>query len=183
MSRATVLPNAAAPKSALGRYRLLSPTAGIRVSPLCLGAMNFGDAWYVSHCLSPLIWLILCFPLFLVYFMPGIEATSGLTHRPGKRTWVNATRRPPRASWISSSSRVVRRDISRTERPAKLFLPLASKQTSAYIHARLQVFKPVANALLLFLTTIGNFIDTANNYQNEVSQKALGKEPQTNTGL
>ncbi|KAK8161080.1 NADP-dependent oxidoreductase domain-containing protein [Phyllosticta citrichinensis] len=33
------------PKSALGYHRILSPNAGIRVSPLCLGAMNFGDAW------------------------------------------------------------------------------------------------------------------------------------------
>jgi aryl-alcohol dehydrogenase-like predicted oxidoreductase len=33
------------PKSLLGRHRILSPTAGVRVSPLCLGAMNFGDAW------------------------------------------------------------------------------------------------------------------------------------------
>lgn len=31
--------------SALGRYRLLSPTAAVRVSPLCLGAMSIGDAW------------------------------------------------------------------------------------------------------------------------------------------
>ncbi|CAK7200259.1 hypothetical protein SEUCBS139899_002950 [Sporothrix eucalyptigena] len=43
---------APAPKSALGRYRLLSPLAGVRVSPLCLGAMNFGDAWkdYMGAC-------------------------------------------------------------------------------------------------------------------------------------
>jgi len=33
------------PKSLLGRHRVLSPTAGVRVSPLCLGAMNFGEAW------------------------------------------------------------------------------------------------------------------------------------------
>ncbi|KAK9490127.1 hypothetical protein V1508DRAFT_400187 [Lipomyces doorenjongii] len=33
------------PKSLLGVHRILSPTAGIRVSPLCLGAMNFGEAW------------------------------------------------------------------------------------------------------------------------------------------
>ncbi len=33
------------PKSELGRYRILSPTAGIRVSPLQLGAMSIGDAW------------------------------------------------------------------------------------------------------------------------------------------
>ncbi len=36
------------PKSLLGRHRLLSPTAGIRVSPLCIGAMNFGEAWYLT---------------------------------------------------------------------------------------------------------------------------------------
>ncbi|OAA61863.1 norsolorinic acid reductase [Niveomyces insectorum RCEF 264] len=38
-----------APKSALGRYRLLSPSASVRVSPLCLGGMNFGDAWAVCN--------------------------------------------------------------------------------------------------------------------------------------
>jgi hypothetical protein len=32
-------------KSLLDFQRILSPTAGVRVSPLCLGAMNFGDAW------------------------------------------------------------------------------------------------------------------------------------------
>ncbi|KAL3419760.1 norsolorinic acid reductase (aldo/keto reductase) [Phlyctema vagabunda] len=32
-------------RSALSHYRMLSPTASVRVSPLCLGAMNFGDAW------------------------------------------------------------------------------------------------------------------------------------------
>lgn len=36
------------PKSALGRYRLLAPSAALKVSPLALGTMNFGDAWYVS---------------------------------------------------------------------------------------------------------------------------------------
>jgi len=29
----------------LNNYRLLAPNASVRVSPLCLGAMNFGDAW------------------------------------------------------------------------------------------------------------------------------------------
>jgi aryl-alcohol dehydrogenase-like predicted oxidoreductase len=38
-------PPAPTPKSLLGYHRILSPTAGVRVSPLCLGAMNFGDAW------------------------------------------------------------------------------------------------------------------------------------------
>ncbi|RPD64454.1 Aldo/keto reductase [Lentinus tigrinus ALCF2SS1-6] len=32
----------------LGRYRLLSPSAGVRVSPLCLGAMSLGEAWGAS---------------------------------------------------------------------------------------------------------------------------------------
>ncbi len=52
MSRATALPTSAPPVSALARYRLLAPSAGIRVSPLCLGAMNFGDAWkgYMGAC-------------------------------------------------------------------------------------------------------------------------------------
>lgn len=38
-------PAAPPPKSLLARYRMLSPTAAVRVSPLCLGAMNFGNAW------------------------------------------------------------------------------------------------------------------------------------------
>ncbi|KAJ5474137.1 hypothetical protein N7475_003703 [Penicillium sp. IBT 31633x] len=33
------------PTTPLGRYRVLSSTAGIRVSPLQLGAMSIGDAW------------------------------------------------------------------------------------------------------------------------------------------
>ncbi|ORX93868.1 putative aryl-alcohol dehydrogenase Aad14, partial [Basidiobolus meristosporus CBS 931.73] len=33
------------PSTELGRYRILSSTAGIRVSPLQLGAMSIGDAW------------------------------------------------------------------------------------------------------------------------------------------
>ncbi|KAI1081654.1 aldo/keto reductase [Whalleya microplaca] len=41
----TGLPIAPPVKSPLARYRILSPTASVRVSPLCLGAMNFGDAW------------------------------------------------------------------------------------------------------------------------------------------
>jgi len=33
------------PKTELGRYRVLSSTAGVRASPLQLGAMSIGDAW------------------------------------------------------------------------------------------------------------------------------------------
>ncbi|KAH8682760.1 NADP-dependent oxidoreductase domain-containing protein [Tricladium varicosporioides] len=37
-------PPAPAPESLLFRHRQLSPTASIKVSPICLGAMNFGNA-------------------------------------------------------------------------------------------------------------------------------------------
>ncbi|UDD63646.1 hypothetical protein AFCA_010907 [Aspergillus flavus] len=33
------------PRSPLDRHRQLAPSASVRVTPLCLGAMNFGDAW------------------------------------------------------------------------------------------------------------------------------------------
>ncbi|KDR66516.1 hypothetical protein GALMADRAFT_258994 [Galerina marginata CBS 339.88] len=33
------------PKTGLGRYRVLSPVAGVHVSPLQLGAMSIGDKW------------------------------------------------------------------------------------------------------------------------------------------
>ncbi|KAI0483421.1 aryl-alcohol dehydrogenase [Xylaria cf. heliscus] len=33
------------PPTELGRYRILCPTAGVRVSPLSLGAMSIGSAW------------------------------------------------------------------------------------------------------------------------------------------
>ncbi|KAM0754706.1 Aldo/keto reductase [Meredithblackwellia eburnea MCA 4105] len=33
------------PKTELGRYRLLSPSCGLRVSPLALGTMSLGQAW------------------------------------------------------------------------------------------------------------------------------------------
>ena len=38
-------PGASLPKSILGRHRLLAPSAGVLVSPLCLGGMSLGDAW------------------------------------------------------------------------------------------------------------------------------------------
>lgn len=33
------------PSTPLGRYRIISSTAGVRASPLQLGAMSIGDAW------------------------------------------------------------------------------------------------------------------------------------------
>lgn len=33
------------PTTPLGYRRILSPNAGIRVSPLCLGGMSLGEAW------------------------------------------------------------------------------------------------------------------------------------------
>ncbi|EJD48030.1 aryl-alcohol dehydrogenase [NADP+] [Auricularia subglabra TFB-10046 SS5] len=34
------------PPTPLGRFRLLSRTAGVHVSPICLGAMSIGDKWH-----------------------------------------------------------------------------------------------------------------------------------------
>ncbi|KAK4225410.1 NADP-dependent oxidoreductase domain-containing protein [Podospora fimiseda] len=39
------IPPAPAPKGPLNKYRLLSPSTSVRVSPLCLGGMNFGSNW------------------------------------------------------------------------------------------------------------------------------------------
>lgn len=33
------------PKSLLGYHRQLAPSAAVKVSPLCLGGMSFGEAW------------------------------------------------------------------------------------------------------------------------------------------
>lgn len=33
------------PPTGLGRYRVLSATAGVHVSPIVLGAMSVGDQW------------------------------------------------------------------------------------------------------------------------------------------
>ncbi|KAL4903651.1 hypothetical protein BDW74DRAFT_37241 [Aspergillus multicolor] len=42
---ANFIKSAPEPRTELGRYRVLSSTAGIRVSPIQLGAMSLGDAW------------------------------------------------------------------------------------------------------------------------------------------
>lgn len=36
---------APAPKTGLGKYRVLSPNAGVHVPPIALGAMSIGDKW------------------------------------------------------------------------------------------------------------------------------------------
>lgn len=48
----SIFPSLPKPKSMLGYHRVLSPTAGARVSPLCLGAMSFGDEWkeFLGEC-------------------------------------------------------------------------------------------------------------------------------------
>jgi aryl-alcohol dehydrogenase-like predicted oxidoreductase len=43
MSRLWLFPP---PASKLARYRTLSPLAGVRVSPIQLGAMSIGDKWH-----------------------------------------------------------------------------------------------------------------------------------------
>ncbi|KIN03200.1 hypothetical protein OIDMADRAFT_160769 [Oidiodendron maius Zn] len=46
------LPLPPTPKSALGFHRLLAPNTSVRVSPLCLGGMNFGEGWkdFMGEC-------------------------------------------------------------------------------------------------------------------------------------
>lgn len=44
-STAELFPGSVAPRTELARYRLLSPTAAVRVSPICLGAMSLGNQW------------------------------------------------------------------------------------------------------------------------------------------
>lgn len=41
----TIYGPAPPPPTPLGRYRVLSPLAGVRVSPIQLGGMNIGDKW------------------------------------------------------------------------------------------------------------------------------------------
>jgi len=51
----SVFPQPPKPKNALEVHRILSPSASLRVSPLCLGSMNFGESWegYMSTCTKP----------------------------------------------------------------------------------------------------------------------------------
>ncbi|KAH9166991.1 Aldo/keto reductase [Lactarius sanguifluus] len=46
MAQALMYPPPPPPPTKLGRYRTLSPLAGVRVSPLQLGAMSIGDKWH-----------------------------------------------------------------------------------------------------------------------------------------
>ena len=41
----SLLAPAPPPPTKLGRHRVLSPLAGVHVSPICLGAMSIGDKW------------------------------------------------------------------------------------------------------------------------------------------
>lgn len=43
------------PASKLGVYRVLSPRSGVRVSPICLGAMSIGDDEKWNKVKSPAI--------------------------------------------------------------------------------------------------------------------------------
>lgn len=53
------------PATELGRYRVLSSTAGVRVSPLCLGAMSIGEAWS-DVCLIPTFHTGVAYPIELL---------------------------------------------------------------------------------------------------------------------
>ncbi|KIX92907.1 uncharacterized protein Z520_11383 [Fonsecaea multimorphosa CBS 102226] len=101
------------PPTELGRYRVLSSTAGVRVSPLCLGALSIGNAWQGVR-----------------RFLPALVAR----HVPFKLD-ANGF-----MQWLGSMSKEA-----------------SFKLLDAYYEAG------------------GNFIDTANNYQDEQSEKWLGE--------
>ncbi|KAM3071252.1 hypothetical protein ACMFMF_007725 [Clarireedia jacksonii] len=48
----SIFAQAPKPATLLGFHRVLAPTAGVKVSPLCLGAMNFGTTWkeFMGEC-------------------------------------------------------------------------------------------------------------------------------------
>ncbi|KAL9006294.1 MAG: hypothetical protein Q9188_000951 [Gyalolechia gomerana] len=48
-------------KSPLGRHRILAPSAGVKISAICLGAMNFGNAWKdcMGECSKATAWEML----------------------------------------------------------------------------------------------------------------------------
>ena len=45
----SIFPPPPPPPTALGRYRQLSPNAGVHVSPLQLGTMTIGEAGQMAH--------------------------------------------------------------------------------------------------------------------------------------
>lgn len=65
------------PPTALGRYRVLSPLAGIRVSSLQLGAANIGDNWAAigygetdKESMTVVVTMVKSFtPISIIFFM------------------------------------------------------------------------------------------------------------------
>jgi hypothetical protein len=64
------------PPTKLGRYRTLSPLAGVRVSPLQLGAMSIGDKWQELGSMDKES----SFKLLDAYFDAGVSLLSPLSH-------------------------------------------------------------------------------------------------------
>jgi hypothetical protein len=64
------------PPTKLGRYRTLSPLAGVRVSPLQLGAMSIGDQWQ-NHGMGSMD-KESSFKLLDAYFDAGVSSASPL---------------------------------------------------------------------------------------------------------
>lgn len=112
-------------KSLLDFQRVLSPTAGVRVSPLCLGAMNFGDAWseMMGKCDKKTVFEILDFfydqggnfidtyvvSQRLVVYLTDAIAVQTITRtkslRPGSASGCRSAAAVLRWSWPQSSRR------------------------------------------------------------------------------
>ncbi len=75
-SESTLWPPPPPPPTKLGRYRTLSPLAGVRVSPLQLGAMSIGDKW--QHYGMGTMHREDSFKLLDAYFDAGVSSRSSL---------------------------------------------------------------------------------------------------------
>ena len=88
----SLLPDGEKPKSLLGYHRQLAPTAAVKVSPICLGAMNLGTAWCA-----------ISVTIGFRYLMPQEkEWSTNSQTTAGSPSWAPSTRR--RASNSSTSS-------------------------------------------------------------------------------
>ena len=71
----------------LGRHRLLAPTAGVHVSPLCLGAMNFANAWkdFLGECSKEI-----AFEMLDYFYEQGgnLIDTAGAYQRGESEQWI-----------------------------------------------------------------------------------------------
>ncbi|EMR70982.1 putative norsolorinic acid reductase protein [Eutypa lata UCREL1] len=84
----------AAPKSLLGRHRLLAPSASVRVSPLCLGGIGNAWSWGMGECTKEM-----SFDLFDTFYdLGGNFIDTANTYQSGEsEKWIG--------EWIQKTGR------------------------------------------------------------------------------